>query len=146
MKLVKEYINEAEEFKYIKPKSIEQIKKALEGKSLKEKFVLSIENNIPWLLQDCIDKGIDTSQSDYKNHRVKNWAIAASTFDNYTEIIKLLLKDKNVDPSMIGENIPLTNAIRNKNDEIIKLLLKDKRVLNTISESDLYKYKKYLEK
>jgi hypothetical protein len=133
-KLVNDILNE-EEFRYFKGPSREKILIALKGKTLKEKFRLAIQNNIIWLVEDCIDKGIDPTFSD-------NWPIRFAAHENNVELLKLLIKDKRTDPSDLG-NIAIQWAFFNVSVDTIKFLLKDKRVRDKIDPND-YRFKKYL--
>ena len=54
-------------------------------------------------------------------------AIRLASESGYIEIVKLLLKDKRVKPST-HDNYPIRAAIRNNHFEVVKLLLQDKRV------------------
>ena len=54
-----------EEFKWIKySKSKEDVLKSLEGEDLNHIFYKAIRNNCVWLLEHCIDNGLDVN--DYK--------------------------------------------------------------------------------
>jgi hypothetical protein len=48
-----------EDFEFFKPKSKERILESIENMSIEEKFDKAIENNIKWLAEDCIEKGLD---------------------------------------------------------------------------------------
>jgi hypothetical protein len=128
MRLVRSHINEAEEFTYFKGPSEEKIRKRLEGLSLEEKFKLALENNIPWLANDCLKKGLKLSDK-YNNE------IVLACIRGYLEILKILLKIKNLDPN-IGNGEPIQWASDNGYLEIVKELMKDKRV-NTSMDGNL---------
>ena len=68
MKIIREKLFE-EEFQFLKGpskekilKAKEKILKALEGKSLDYKFRFGIKNDLTWLIQECINAGIDTNK------------------------------------------------------------------------------------
>jgi ankyrin repeat protein len=130
------------DFIYFKGPSKEKILKATEDLSLDDKFRLAVLNNILWLVKECIKKGIDPGEfipyywkETMERQNLNNWAIWAASELNHIEIVKLLLKDKRVDPSE-NENKALIWAQRNKNKNMIKLLLKDQRVINELSFTD----------
>jgi hypothetical protein len=154
MKLLKERLYE-EEFIYFKGPSEEKIRKRLEGLtllqklnvginnkvkwlieeciregaldnlSLKEKFLFALENDIPWLIEECIKDGIDPS--DALKFQIKNYAIWNACERDETEIVKILLKDKRVNP-MVNDGVTLYWACHNNNLDMVKLLINDKRM------------------
>ena len=64
-------------------------------------------------------------------------AIIIATEYGYTDIVKLLLKDKRVDPSCVDNSAIKTAHYRNKTS-ILKMLWKDKRV----QDKCIYSYDK----
>jgi ankyrin repeat protein len=57
-----------------------------------------------------------------------DYAIEISSKNGYTEIVKLLLEDKRVNPAPNFHNYPLVYASLHGHTDIVDLLLKDKRV------------------
>ena len=59
----------------------------------------------------------------------KHWCISTSEnmFEGHTEVVKLLLQDKRVDPS-VGNNSVIRLASQNGHTDVVKLLLQDGRV------------------
>jgi hypothetical protein len=105
---------------YFKPKSKEKILKALENDTLEQKFNKAIENNISWLVEMCIEEGIDPSKNN-------NWALRTSISNGSLETVKIILKDERVDPSLYY-NFCFQKAVNAGHIEIVKFLLEDKRV------------------
>jgi hypothetical protein len=130
-KLVKDILNE-EEFKYFKGPSKEKILKSLEGKSLNTKFGIAIRNNISWLVQDCLEQGIDPTRWD-------NWSIKEAADHGHLQIVKLLLKDKRVDPS-INNNRLIKWAFHHFYLNLVKELLKDKKVIDSLDLEEMQEY------
>jgi len=166
MRLVRESIYEGEN-PYFKGPSRERIEKAIVGMSLEERFDKAIENNVLWLVKQCLDDGVDPTVnhneaiqlaagyghtetvrlllSDKRvdpsvNH---NWAIRCAADNGHTEIVRLLLSDKRVDPTD-ANNLAIRWAASNGHTEIVKELLKDKRVRDKLSKEEKIKYKEYL--
>ena len=142
MKLVREHIFEEEEYKpkWIKGPTHEQVKARLEpklkGMTLREKFDLSFENGVTWLIQECIDAGYDPSADD-------NWAIRLASYSGHLEVVKELLKDKRVDPSA-DDNWAISWASYSGHLEVVKELLKDKKVRKNLSSELKIKFKEFL--
>jgi hypothetical protein len=143
-KLLKETLYE-EEFKYFKGPSEEKIRKKIEGLSLEEKFRQAVDNNVPWLVKECIDKGIDllkTSDQDYYYDSYSNkvfitigesaiWSVCQYGF---TEIVKILLEDGRADPR-VKNSVTMYWALNNLYTDIIKLLIKDGRADPSIDKN-----------
>ena len=89
-----------------------------------------------WLVQDCLDEGVDPSAQD-------NRAIRWASYNGHIEVVKLLLTDKRVDPSA-DDNIAIRWASENGHTEVVKLLLTDKRVREKLSPELKEKYKEFL--
>jgi hypothetical protein len=77
------------DFIYFKGPSREKIEAKLVNMSLKKQFDKAIDNNISWLAQRCIEKGIDPSV-------FNNFAIWCASYNEHIKIVKLLLNDKRV--------------------------------------------------
>jgi hypothetical protein len=137
LKLLKERLYE-EWFKYFKGPSKERILKNLEGKSLKMKFILALQNNVPWLVKDCIKEGADPTI-------YNNSPIIEASRDGFEKIVKILLKDKRVDPT-IDNNRPILLAYLHDHYKIVKLLLDDNRVYYSLSIENKSCYNVYLQK
>ncbi|KAJ3270991.1 hypothetical protein HDV01_007141 [Terramyces sp. JEL0728] len=63
-----------------------------------------------------------------------NYAIINASKNGHLEIVKVLLKDSRVDPTVMN-NLPLKLAQDNFYLDIVDLLMKDQRVLNTFNDS-----------
>jgi hypothetical protein len=139
----------SEEFKYIKPKSRESILKSIVRLSLEKQFIIGIENNIPWLVQDCIDRGVDVNLSFYlgefsNNKKYLNYAIRFATVYNFIEIVRILIKHK--DTAVIDQGRTLYNCLLNEYYELAQLLIKDKRIISEYSKEDLDRCKLIIDK
>jgi len=146
MRLVRESIYE-DENPYFKGPSREQIEKAIVGMSLEERFKKAIENNVPWLITDCINNGFDPSWSDnwglhytinknikellYKDERVRDSQKLIDIFvDSINYDILWLVKfclDNGQDPTT-NDNWALIRSCEDGYYDIVKFLLRDKRI------------------
>ena len=54
-------MKDSENFKWIKPSEDkrEKILKLIEGKSIDEKFNLAVKNNVNWLIENCVNDGLN---------------------------------------------------------------------------------------
>lgn len=103
----------------------------------KELFMLAVMLNEPEiinLLLDYVKPNFDDNQ-----------AIITASFNGYTDIVDLLLKDETVDPTA-RNNLAITYASINNRIPIVKRLLNDKRVLNSLYNELKDKYLKQLHK
>jgi hypothetical protein len=137
-----EQLFENEELQYFKGPSREKIEKRLESLTLKEKFEVAMVNNIDWLVEDCLKQGINPSIFD-------NAAIWWASNEGKLEIVKLLLKDPIVDPTIgnnvnINNNFPLYGALHYKHFDIVRELLKDKRVRDKLLPREISTFEKYM--
>ena len=127
-------------FKWIKGPTQEQVRARLEanlsGKTLEERFGLSIKNGVVWLFQECIDAGYNPSVWN-------NWAIRLASYYGHLEVVKVLLADPRVDPS-VWNNYAIRLASENGHLEVVKELLKNKRVREKLSPKLKEKYKELL--
>jgi hypothetical protein len=114
-----------EEFKYFKGPSKEKILKQLEKEFLVFKFKKGVENNIPWLVEDCIKEGVDPSLDD-------DWAIEKATNRKFFNLIEILIKDKRVDPSSNSNNTIFSSLYNNKFN-IVRKLFKNEKVRNKLT-------------
>ena len=121
-------------FKWIKPSVDKEakIRKLIKGKHLKFRFDMAVKNNIPWLLQECFDKG-------YKcNIWGANWAIGCAAYYDLYEVFKILLI--NVQDFYIDFEQAIYWPLSKGNIETIKLLIEDVRFDYNITMGDiLYK-------
>ena len=156
---------------WIKGPTPEQIRSRLQStlseKTPFERLILGCKNGLVWLVQDCLDEGVDPSAQD-------NRAIRWASYNGHIEVVKLLLTDKRVDPSAqdnfairwasgnghtgvvrllltdkrvypsAGDNLAIKWASENGHTEVVKLLLTDKRVREKLSPELKEKYKKFL--
>ena len=108
MKLVREHINEEQsEFRFMKGPSKEKILKTLEGKTLKYKFFIGVKHNLLWLVQYCINEGIDPSIGEDRHPKYHNYndAISISYNNDYKDIFELLFNDKRVKDKLTKDEI-----------------------------------------
>jgi ankyrin repeat protein len=68
----------------------------------------------------------------------KNYAIQTASQNGHTEIVKLLLADKRVDPSA-DDNWAIKRASRNGHIKVVKLLLQHPKVKSSLSKEDIKK-------
>lgn len=158
------FLNEAA-IDFLKPKSKEKILKDIEGLDNIDKYTKGIDYNLPWLVKDMIDEGIEPTIEDLLvtimhgyieitkillNEKSldpsgdDNQALLQAVVHNQIEIVELLLKDKRVDPTGGGFNFPIREASREGHLEILKLLLNDKRVRNNMLKTDKRYYENQL--
>jgi len=100
--------------------------------SLEERFKKAIENNVLWLVKQCLDDGVDPTA--YHNEAIR-WAAS----NGHTEIVRLLLSDKRVDPTA-NHNQAIQLAACNGHTETVCLLLSDKRVRDKLSKEEKIKF------
>jgi hypothetical protein len=167
-KLIKEKLYE-EEFIYFKGPSKEKVLKNLEGKTLKEKFEIALENKIDWLIEDCLEKGVENDYSledtfilgikynipeiverciaigiDVNKKQIRLYDYEPILFAVGTdkkEIVKVLLKDKNLDPTIDNNKALELCFSYPKNISILKLLINDKRVKKSLNDTEIRYYK-----
>ena len=141
MKIVRETLFEEEDYKpkWIKGPTQEQVRARLEanlsGKTLKERFNLAVRNGVVWLLQECIDAGYDPSVWN-------NWAIRYTSSHGRLEVVKVLLADTRVDPS-VYDNLAIEWSYYG-HPEVVKALLANKRVRDKLSPKLKIKFKELL--
>ena len=143
MKLVREHINEEEEYK---PKWItnqkttpEYIRKITRDMSPWDKFQLAVENNIVWLFKEALEEGVHPWHQD-------NWAIRWASGAGFDEIVKILLEYPEVDPT-VRSNETIYQAVWNDHINTVKILLEDGRIDPSYNDnkllyvsSELYRY------
>lgn len=88
-------------------------------------------------MKELIGNSKDVNLGMYSNKLLR---IACN--DGNMEIIKTLLKRKEVDPSN-DRYSSIKNAFDNNHVEVVRLLLKDKRVVNSLSDELLKKYREF---
>jgi hypothetical protein len=116
-KLFKEILNE-EEFTWFKGPSKEKILKAVEGKTLKEKFKLAVRNNIKWLAKECVEQGV------LEDEYLTNKFIASLEYD-IPKLTKFCLSE-GIDPNMkFWFGYPLDIACKHGSINVVKVLLDD---------------------
>lgn len=126
MKNLKKYNESIKDF--LKPKSVEDIKKISDKLSLIENLQKGSEIGSLYMVKKAIDRGINPSMDDNRAIRM------ACKFGHY-DIVKFLLKDERVNPSDdLGSGFSW--ACRNGHIEIVKLLLTDDRIYNNIYLKD----------
>ena len=127
------------EFKWIKGPTSEQVRARLEpklkGMTLEEKFSLAVKNDVIWLFQECIDAGYDPSVWN-------NWAIRYTSSHGRLEVVKVLLADTRVDPS-VYDNLAIEWSYYG-HPEVVKALLANKRVRDKLSPKLKIKFKELL--
>jgi ankyrin repeat protein len=109
-----------EDLIYFKGPSKEKLEARLVNMSLEDQFKKAIENNQVWLVQRCIDNGVDPSVGN-------NCAIQWASYYGYLEVVKIILNDKRVDPTT-NYNYAIQWASYNGHIEVVKILLNDHRV------------------
>ena len=67
-----------------------------------------------------------------------DYAIRHAAANGHTEVVKLLLKDKRVDPTA-RNNFAIRWAAKKGYQDVVRLLLKDKRVIESLDKKDLIK-------
>ena len=117
---------------YFKGPSRERIEKAIVGMSLEERFDKAIENNVLWLVKQCLNDGVGPTVDD-------NTAIIRACQYGFVDIVKLLLYDSRI---LLDDDRAITYALfhasKYGNIEIIKEFLKHERFLELLSFSLKY--------
>jgi len=126
-KLVRESIYEGEN-PYFKGPSRERIEKAIVGMSLEEKFFKGLLNNVVWLVERCIDEGYDSKE-------FLNFAFQFSSEHNYLNMLRLILKKTDIDPSQ-DDNSAIRIVSRFKNKDILKELINNPIVNKKLADKE----------
>jgi len=115
-KFIKESLYE-DENPYFKGPSRERIEKATVNMSLEERFEKAIENNVLWLLEECIKKGADLFHG--------LWVASENDNSEITKIIldKILDYDGPINYNLISE--VFNRAVIYDNIDLIKILTGD---------------------
>jgi len=116
---------------YFKGPSKERILDSIKNLSLEKKFELALENDAYWLIEQCLDNGVDPSL-------FNNRAIRFASYDGKYDLCLRLLKDPRVDPSALG-NEAIWWAYEHNHSNVLKELLKDTRVKNKLNRQQLIK-------
>ena len=112
---IKQYLKTNESVRNLMtPKSEDEIRKSLEHLNLHQKLDVGVKKNLPWLVKNVIEEGV--------NVRIKqNEALRHAAWNGYTEIVKMLI-DAGADIHTKNED-PLYYASQNGHTEIVKMLL-----------------------
>jgi hypothetical protein len=121
-------------FIYFRGPSKERILKNLEGKTTRQKIKVALNNDVYWLIEECCKN---------EKYKLSSYAFTVAAFNGCLNILKELLKNKNLDPSY-SDNSALRISIYNYDYLMAKILLKDERVYNNLSEKEKIKYKSIL--
>ena len=106
---------------------------------VKKEFINAVKTNnlslVRLLLKDKI----------FKPYRFRSKAIQHAAFNGFIPMIKLLLSDKCLNPSL-NDNYAIIVAYKKDHNEIVELLWQNKRVKDTLKKDNLDLYNKLITK
>lgn len=115
---------------YLKPKSEEDIIKLCQNLSKDEKLIKGCELGILSIVKQGLEEGANPKDGICFSMACKY---------GHIDIVKLLLKDKRINPSGMG-NEAIWWASETDNKDILKLLLNDERIKHVLTKHNLEKY------